>query len=237
MKAILVPFVAALAFPTAIAQAQTSVTAEDKAQIQALVSSYATALAGCDADGFANLFDSTSGYFASGFRGVVAGHELLIALVESERHCIAPNPNAAPRPGGSAPTVTVETDANGVFGTVKLGDIAQYQDRYVRKADGWKFASRSVLTSAELAAGLDAKQMLAIQALSRDLQVADHYDTDKDTGVTRFLSSGVVILVKDGVVGGRVYLDDGSHYADVYEQTAPGQWRIQSRELVPAPKE
>jgi len=236
MKAIVACSVAALAMSAAVAQAETSVSAEDKAQIQELVSRYAVALAGCDTAGFANLFDAASGYFASGFRGVVAGHDRLVALVESERHCLAPNPNGAPRPGGNAPTVTIETDANGAFGTVKLGDIAEYQDRYVRTADGWKFASRSVLTSAELAAGLDAKQLLAIQALSHDLQVADHYDSDKDTGTTRFLSSGVVILVKDGVVGGRVYLADGGHYADVYEQTAPGQWRIQSRELVPAAK-
>lgn len=231
MKAILVCSVAALAL-SASAQAQTSVTAEDKAQIQELVAHYAVALAGCDAAGFANLFDPASGYFASGFRGVVAGQDRLVALVESERHCIAPNSNGAQRPGGSAPAVTVESDANGVFGTVKLGDIAQYQDRYVRTAGGWKFASRSVLTSAELAAGLDAKAMLAIQALSHDVKVADHYDTDKDTGIKRFLSSGVVILVKDGVVGGRVYLDDGSHYADVYQPTAAGAWRIKSRELV-----
>jgi hypothetical protein len=229
--------VAALTISAAIGQAQTSITAEDEAQLQQLVSGYAAALGGCDADGFADLFDPASGYFASGFRGVVAGHDRLVALVESERHCLAPNPTGAPRPGGTAPTVTVGTDANGAFGTVKLGDVAQYQDRYSRTANGWKFASRSVLTSAELAAGLDAKEMLAIQALSRDLQVADHYDTDKDTGVRRFLSSGVVILVKDGVVGGRVYLADGSHYADVYEQTAPEQWRIRSRELVPAAKE
>ena len=234
MKAILVCAVATLAISAAAAQAQTSVTAEDKTQIQELVSRYAVALAGCDAAGFAHLFDPASGYFASGFRGVVAGEDRLVALVDSERHCIAPNPNGAQRPGGNAPTVIVESDANGVFGTVKLGDIAQYQDRYVRTAGGWKFASRSVLTSAELAAGLGAKEMLAIQALSRDLKVADHYDTDKDTGVKRFLSSGVVILVKDGVVGGRVYLDDGSHYADTYEQTAAGQWRIKSRELMPA---
>lgn len=237
MRAILVCSIATLAISAATAQAQTSITPEDKAQIQELVARYAVALGGCDAAGFANLFEPASGYFASGFRGVVAGQERLVALVESERHCIAPNPNGAQRPGGNAPTVTVETDANGAFGTVKLGDIAQYQDRYARTASGWKFASRSVLTSAELAAGLGAKDLLAIQALSRDLKVADHYDTDKDTGVRRFLSSGVVVLVKDGVVGGRVYRDDGSYYADVYEQTAPGQWRIKSRELAPAAKE
>lgn len=224
---------AVLAFSASVAQAQTSVTADDKAQIQTLVSSYATALGGCDADGFANLFEPTSGYFASGFRGVLVGHERLAALVKSERHCTAPNPNGAQRPGGTAPTVVVETDAQGVFGTVKLGEVAQYQDRYVRTASGWKFASRTVLTAAELAAGLDAKQMLAIQALSRDVKVADHYDTDKDSGVRRFLSSGVVILVKDGTVAGRVYLEDGSRYEDVYEQNG-GQWRIKSRELVAA---
>lgn len=236
MRTLLLGFGATVALAHAASGAETAVTAEDNAAIQALVAGYAKALGGCDAEGFAGLF-ATDGVFASGFRGHVVGHDRLVALVESERHCIAPSPNGPQaRPGGNTPTSVVSTDASGVIGTVKLGDIAQYEDRYVKTKDGWRIASRTVLTAAEMAAGLNGKQMDAIQALSRDVQPADHYDVDKDTGKKRFLSSGVVILVKDGVVGGRVYRDDGSHYEDVYEQTAPGQWRIKSRTLVPAAK-
>ena len=234
MQTIRICLGAALAFSSAIAAAQTSVSAEDQAAIQALVSRYPTALGTCDAQGFADLFAPETGVFASGFRGQVAGRERLMALVESERHCQAPRPEGgAPRPGGNAPTVAVQADAKGVFGTVDLGNVGQYQDRYVKTPQGWRFASRTVVITPEKAAGLDAEQMLAIQALSRDVKPVDHYEVG-DNGVRRFLSSGVVILAKDGKVGGRVYLADGSHYEDVYEQTQPGVWRIASRELVPA---
>ncbi len=232
MKAIRICLGVVLGLSCTIAAAQTSVSAEDQAAIQALVGRYPTALGGCDAQGFADLFAPETGVFASGFRGQVAGRERLIALVESERHCQAPRPEGgAPRPGGNAPTVSVQSDAKGVFGTVDLGNVGQYQDRYVKTPQGWRFASRTVVITPEKAAGLDAEQMLAIQALSRDVKPVDHYEVG-DNGVRRFLSSGVVILVKDGKVGGRVYLADGSHYEDVYEQTSRGVWRIQSRELV-----
>src|SRR5690606_19627337 len=121
MKTILKCAAAALAFASSIGHAQTAVTAEDNAEIQALAARYAAALGGCDADGFASLFEPAAGYFASGFRGVVVGRERLVGLVKSERHCIAPNPNGSQRPGGNAPTVEVGTDAQGVFGTVKIG--------------------------------------------------------------------------------------------------------------------
>ena len=42
---------------------------------------------------------------------------------------------------------------------------AEYQDEYVKTAQGWRFASRTVIIAAEKAAGLDARGMLAIQRL------------------------------------------------------------------------
>jgi hypothetical protein len=235
MQTILISVSAALMSLSVFAQAQTSVTAEDRNEIQSLAARYATALGSCDAEGFADLFEPESGFFASGFRGRVESRARLIALVDSERHCLAPNPDGSRgRPGApNVPMVSLEVDSAGVFGTINLGAAAQYQDRYVRTVQGWRFASRTVLTQAEMAAGLDAQQMAAIRELSGDLRTGDHYEVGDD-GAKRFLSSGVVIRVESGTVGGRVYLDDGSYYDDVYEQTAPGVWRIRSRELVPA---
>jgi hypothetical protein len=226
---------AMLVFASCLAHAQTSVTAEDRAEIQSLAARYSQALGSCDADGFAHLFAPESGFFASGFRGKVVGRERLVALVESERHCLAPNPEGTRgRPvGQNVPAVSLETGSGGVFGVVDLGAVGQYEDEYVRTATGWRFASRTVVTQAERAAGLDAREMTAIRALSADLPASDRY-VDGENGKPRFMSSGVVIRVDAGLVGGRVHLDGGAYYDDVYERTAPHEWRVKARELVPA---
>src|SRR5262249_39780877 len=79
-----------VAAPAAFAQTPSTLTADDQAAIQSLVASYAKALGGCHAEEFADLFVPETGSFASGFRGRMVGHDKLIALVQSERHCIAP---------------------------------------------------------------------------------------------------------------------------------------------------
>jgi hypothetical protein len=235
MKTVIVGISSVLMFATVFAEAQTDVTAEDRDEIQSLTVRYSRALGSCDGEAFADLFESESGYFASGFRGRVEGRERLIALVRSERHCLpARAQDTGGRAGGtSAPAISLEIGSGGIFGTIDLGAVGQYQDRYVRTPAGWRFASRTVLTPDETAAGLDARQMSAVRELSSELPVGDHYEIDEN-GMERFLSSGVVIRVEFGTVGGRVYLDDGSYYDDVYEQAAPGIWRIRSRELVRA---
>jgi hypothetical protein len=231
MKTLLV---AALMLAAVVAQAQVSLTTDDRAQIQSLVARYASALGSCDAGGFADLFAPEGGFFASGFRGKVEGRARLVALVESERHCLAANPDGSRgRPGGqNTPTASLTTGPEGVFGSVDLG-MAQYLDEYVETPKGWLFMSRTVVIAAERAAGVDAAAMAAIRELSADVPARDRYVAD-DGGKERFISSGVVIRVEEGIVRGRVYLDDGSHYDDVYEQTAAGKWRIRSRERVAA---
>ncbi len=216
----------------AAAQAPKGLTADDETAIQSLVSRYAQALGSCDAEGFADLFAPTTGYFASGFRGVMVGRERLIALVQSERQCIAPTANAAPRPGGSAPKVVLDVTSSGVHGVVDLGRVGEYQDDYVKTSQGWRFGSRTVIIAAEKAAGLDAKGILAIRDLSGS-ELGDNYSIDAN-GVKRLLTSGVAISVADGVVKGRAYFKDGSHDEDIYEKAGPGKWRIQSRTHVPA---
>src|SRR5262245_7385970 len=108
---------------TAAAQVPQTVTSQDKAEIQALVTAYARTLGSCAAGEYADLFADT-GYFASGFRGQVAGRERLIAMVQSERQCIASagTPPSA-RPG---PTVVIDSTPTGVRGIADLGGAGQY---------------------------------------------------------------------------------------------------------------
>jgi hypothetical protein len=87
-----------------------------------------------------------------------------------------------------------------------------------------------VLIPAERNAGLDANAMAAIQRLAGP-GLGDYYVPDQN-GVKRLRTSGVEIKVSDGAVTGRAYLRDGGYYDDVYEQVAPGQWRIKSRTRV-----
>jgi hypothetical protein len=102
----------------------------------------------------------------------------------------------------------------------------------VKTPDGWRFASRTVVTKAESDAGLTAEDLVAIQRLSGD-ELGDHYVAN-DAGGRRLLTSGVAISVASGKITGRAYLRDGGHYEDVYEKTPSGEWRIASRVKVPA---
>jgi hypothetical protein len=208
-------------------QAQQVVTDQDKQEIQALVTSYARALGTCAANEYADLFDT--GYFASGFRGHVAGRARLIAMVQSERQCInASGPTPATRPV-NGPTVVLNVTPNGVYGVADLGNAGRYEDEYVKTPKGWRFAARTVITPAEQAAGLNAAAMLAIQRLASGPQDADEFWAPGQDGIKRFNSAGVVIRISAGTVTGRVYLKDGGYYDDVYEKTAQGNWRFKSR--------
>src|SRR5262249_59774714 len=99
----------------ASAQAPTTLSADDRAAIQALTATYLQALSGCRAEEFADLFAPDTGYFASGFRGHFVGRKQLVLLVQSERHCTAPagTPPAAPPGGANGPTVPVAGPAGG----------------------------------------------------------------------------------------------------------------------------
>lgn len=218
---------------SALAQPAADLSADDRTAIQGLMSQYAKALSGCHAGEFANLFLPETGYFASGFRGHMVGREQLIALVESEPHCVAPKGNAAAaRPGGAnGPTVKIDVTASGVRGVADLG-TAEYQDEYVKTPQGWRFAARTVIMGSEKAAGLDARGMLAIQRLG-GVQLGDHYEADVN-GVQRLMTSGVKISVSGDQVTGRAYLKDGGYDDQVYEKAGPGDWRVKSSIHVPA---
>ncbi len=242
MKRIVCSIVVGLVIAPCVAAAQTSraaLSAQDRTEIQSLVTRYVAALGGCAAEEFAGLFAPDTGYFASNIRGEVIGRERLMALVRSERHCTGPAPAtaAAPaaRPGG-APTSLIEETAAGVTGRVELGaNVGRYEDEYVKTAAGWRFKARTVITRAEDEAKLNAQDAHAIRRLAgAELgQFGDFYVAGAD-GVKRFRTSGVALgLSADGVTG-RAYLqDDSGRYDDVYVRTATG-WRFKSRVFVPA---
>ena len=215
------------------AQAVITLTPDDRTAIQGLVSSYARVLGSCAAEDFADLFAADTGYFASGFSGMITGRDRLIALVQSERQCItAPGARPAARPGGgTGPTVAIDTTGGVVRGIADLGTAGQYQDQYVKTAKGWKFASRTVLTPAEKTAGLDAAEMLAIQKVAGP-ELGDNWVPDQN-GVKRLRTSGVAISVSATDVTGKAYQKSGGYCNDVYDKLGPGQWRIKSRTCVP----
>ena len=213
-------------------QAPQTVTDQDKSEIQALVTGYAKALGSCAANDYADLFGD-SGYFASGFRGHVAGRGRLIAMVQSERQCINATPATQTTRPVSGPTVVLNVTPGGVYGIADLGNAGRYGDEYVKTPKGWRFAARTVITPAEQSAGLTAAAMLEIRRLAAGPQDAPEVWAAGQDGVKRFRSAGAVINVSAGTVTGRVSLKDGGHYDDVYEKTAQGHWRFKSRVYVP----
>jgi hypothetical protein len=218
---------------SAFAQSATSLSADDRAAIQTLMGHYSQALSGCHAAEFAELFVPESGYFASGFRGRMVGREKLIALVESERQCVVPGGKLlAPRPGGAnGPTVALEVTDGVVHGIAKVGNT-EYQDEYAKTAQGWRFASRTVITAAEKGAGLDARGVLAIQRLGGP-NLGDHFEPDQN-GHPSLMTSGVKVSISDDQVAGRAYLKDGGYDDQVYEKLGSGEWRLKSSVHVPA---
>ena len=216
----------------ATVHAQSKLSRADADAIQGLVTAYARALGECRAEDFAALFEPGTGYFASGFRGHMEGREQLVELVRSERHCLAPPDASQPaRPGGvDGPTVEIEADGDAVLGIAKLG-TAEYQDEYVKTAQGWHFASRTVILDAEKAAGIDARGLLAIHRLG-GAELGDNYVPD-DNGNPRLLNSGVAVSVSGSEVSGRAYLKEGGYRDEIYQQVAPGQWRVASSTDVP----
>jgi hypothetical protein len=217
---------------SAVAQPASSLTADDRTAIQALMTLYAKALFGCHAMDFADLFVPETGYFASGFRGHMVGRERLIALVESELQCVTPSGTAQPaRPGGTTgPTVVIDVTPSGVRGVANLG-AAEYQDEYAKTPQGWRFASRTVIIAAEKAAGLDAGALVAIQRLGGS-KLGDYYEPDKN-GVARLMTAGVRVSVSGDQVNGRAFLKDGGYDDQVYEKSAAGEWRVKSSTHVP----
>jgi SnoaL-like protein len=223
--------------PTMVS-AQSQLTAQDRTEIQELVTRYARALGSCAAEEYADLFAPGGGYFWSSIRGEVATRDRLIALVQSERQCNpVSNANAGANASGRAtngPTVTIEPSPEGATGMAALGNAGHYEDVYVKTARGWRFKARSVLTPQEEAAKLTAKDFVEIRRLAgNDRGQFDDVYVDTPNG-KRFRSSGVALgLVPEGVKGTAYLRNDGGRYEDVYVKTSNG-WRFKSRTFVPS---
>jgi hypothetical protein len=219
--------------------AQQALTVQDRADIQDLSARYARTLGACEAEAYADLFAPGTGYFASNIRGEVVGRERLIALVRSERHCgnaapAAGAPAPAPRP---VPTATITSTEAGVIGTADLGNAGRYEDEYVKTSAGWRFKSRTVMTTPEMKAGLTVQDVRAIRRLAgTDLGLFEDVYVAGADGVKRFRTSGVALgLAAEGVTGRAALRNDAGHYEDVYVRAPGGGWRFQSRRYVADP--
>ena len=226
-------------------------TAQDRVEIQDLVTRYARALASCAAEDYADVFVPGDGYFFSTIRGEVVGREHLMLLVQSERQCNPPNnanaasadgaaranaPNAnAPGRASSGPIVVIEPSPEGARGKAALGNAGGYEDVYVKTPKGWRIKARSVITPQEAAAKLTAQDFIEIRRLAgNDRGQFDDVYVDAPGG-KRFRSSGVALaLLPDGVKGTAYLRNDGGHYDDVYVKGANG-WRFKSRTYVAPP--
>lgn len=212
------------------AQRGTALTDKDRAEIQEIVSGYARALSACAAEQYADLFAPGTGSFASSIRGNIIGREKLIALVQSEPHCVTTPPGRA---GGNGPTVDITSSADGVTGYADLGNAGHYEDVYVKTPNGWRFQSRNVITKQEQNAGFASKDFIALRKLAGDdLGIFDDVMRDTPAG-RRLRSSGVVIAAQaDGTATGRAVLkNDGGRYEDAYVRGGNG-WRFKSRTYV-----
>jgi hypothetical protein len=81
--------------PAARGQMSTTLSEKDRTEILALLATYRTALLGCHAEQYADLFATPGGYFSSGPRGEVRTREDLIDMTLGYDRCM-PNP---PAPG------------------------------------------------------------------------------------------------------------------------------------------
>lgn len=225
-----VGILAILQLPMAAGQMPPSLTDRDRADIQDLVTRYARALSSCAAEEYADLFAPGTGSFASSIRGEIVGRDKLVALVQSEPHCITTPPG---RPAGNGPTVVVTSSGEGVTGIADLGNAGHYEDVYVKTPKGWRFQTRDVITRQEQTAGFSAKDFIALRHLAgNDRGTFD--DVYRDTAVGKRLRSAGVVLTAaaDGTATGRAFLrGDGGHYDDAYVRGAGG-WRFKSRTYV-----
>jgi hypothetical protein len=223
-------------------------TDQDKADIQRLWSVYRDTLFACNGEGYADLFATPGGYFASAPRGEIRERKALIEMVVGYDRCepgAKPSSESAPaNPAQGAsplPVPVIEAAPEGAKARIiNSRGGGYYDDVYVKTPSGWKFKSRTVIADNELAAGLTTQDFIEIRALAGD----DHGYYDDIYGQPNgdikpralskpgepFRTSGLrLTLGKDGTVNGLAYLrNNGGHYEDVYVKTPQG-WRIKER--------
>jgi SnoaL-like protein len=225
------------------AQVNTTLTEQDRAEIQALSTTYRRALFGCKAEEYADLFATPGGYFGSSSRGEVREREALMEMVLSYDRCHE-TPAAVPPATTSLPAPVIEPAPEGAKARiVNSRGGGYYDDVYVKTPKGWRFKSRNVISDSELAAHLTTQDFIEIRQLAGDDH--GHYENlygDHDNISPRrltegpdhrpFRTSGLRLTPTPEGVRGIAYLrNNGGHYEDLYVKMPQG-WRIKERVYV-----
>ena len=249
-----------LAAASAAAQVSTTLSDQDRAEIQALSTAYGPALLGCQPEKYADLFATPGGYFGSSSRGEVRERQALMEMVVSYDRCRT-TPSSAPsnersasaQPAGGRgnrfPPPVIEWAPEGAKARIiNSAGGGYYDDVYVKTPKGWRFKSRNVVSDAEVAAKLTTQDFIEIRQLAGDDH--GHYENlygqpdgkisarGLTTGDDKrpFRTSGLRLTPTPEGVRGLAYLrDNGGHYEDLYVKTPQG-WRIKERTYFPPDK-
>ena len=149
--------VALLMWSAVIAARQAStLTAQDRADIQELVAKYQRALSTCASQEYASLFVPDGVFISDDFRGkrhremygpnggTLVGRAKLAELVETEEFCLDRSQKRA-SPASAPPDVVIVPSPGGAKGTIALRNNARYEDEYVKTSEGWRFKVRKVV--------------------------------------------------------------------------------------------
>ena len=138
------------------AQQDSSLSAQDRADIQELVARYQRALSTCASQDYASLFVPDGVFISDDFRGKrhremygpnggkLVGRAKLAELVETEEFCLDTSQKRASR-ASTPPTVVITPTPGGAKGTIALANNGRYEDEYVKTSEGWRFKVRRVV--------------------------------------------------------------------------------------------
>jgi hypothetical protein len=156
--------VASLFCSVAAAQQASTLTAQDRADIQALVTKYQVALSTCASQEYASLFVPDGVFISDDFRGKrhremygpnggkLVGRAKLAELVDTEEFCLDKSQRRASGPS-APPNVVIAPAPGGAKGTIELANNGRYEDEYVKTSEGWRFKVRKVVMPPRPAAG------------------------------------------------------------------------------------
>lgn len=149
--------IALLVSSVVVAARQVStLTAQDHADIQALVARYQQALSTCASQEYASLFVPDGVFISDDFRGKrhrelygpnggkLVGRAKLVELVNTEDFCIDTSQRRAPG-ASTPPAVVIVPTPGGAKGTIELANNGRYEDEYVKTSEGWRFKVRRVV--------------------------------------------------------------------------------------------
>ncbi len=209
----------------------TTLTDQDRAEIQKLTSGYAEFIGTCKPEGYAGLFESPRGYFESLSRGRVWGRESLVNLVKSEPSCAPDAKNLRAR---NTPPAVISITERGVVGRVDLGATGHYEDRYVKTKDGWRFRSRNFVPKKAEDVNWTAQDFDDIRAVAGDTgNFEDVFAQSSNMGLVYRQGGMTIDPVSPTEATGIIHLkNDPGRYEDVYVK-GPGGWRFKSRTYAP----